>query len=178
MRTSFATTALLRAEQYELPLCVLFNRANNRRVARALFGAVSRLGNGVLWYTLILSLPVVYGFAALGAVAHLLLVGVCSLAVYKWIKRKTLRDRPCTVDPSIIRSVAPLDRYSFPSGHTLHAVAFTVVLLAYFPTLVWLVVPFTLLVATSRLVLGLHYPSDVLAGALIGGAIAFLALQF
>lgn len=172
------TVALARAEQYELPVCVLLNRANNRRVMRGLFGAVSRLGDGVLWYALILSLPFVYGLAAVDAVIHLLLVGVVSLAVYKWIKRKTLRDRPCAVNPHIIRSVAPLDRYSFPSGHTLHAVAFTVVLLAYFPALFWLVVPFTLLVAASRLVLGLHYPTDVVAGALIGGAIAFLSLQF
>jgi undecaprenyl-diphosphatase len=44
--------------------------------------------------------------------------------------------------------------------------------------LAWLLVPFTLLVAASRVVLGLHYPSDVLAGAALGALIAsvFLAL--
>ena len=38
--------------------------------------------------------------------------------------------------------------------------------------LVWLLLPFTLLVAASRVILGLHYPSDVLAGALLGLGIA------
>lgn len=44
-----------------------------------------------------------------------------------------------------------------------------------FPELAWLLVPFTLLVAASRVVLGLHYPSDVLAGAALGATIALSA---
>ena len=73
---------------------------------------------------------------------------------------------------AIICSAKPLDQFSFPSGHTLHAVGFSVVAVAYFPVLIWLVLPFTLLVAASRVILGLHYPSDVLAGALVGLSIA------
>jgi undecaprenyl-diphosphatase len=64
--------------------------------------------------------------------------------------------------------VPPLDRFSFPSGHTLHAVSFSTVALFYYPQLGWLLVPFTLLVAASRIVLGLHYPSDVLVASVIG----------
>ncbi|HNW79764.1 MAG TPA: phosphatase PAP2 family protein, partial [Candidatus Competibacteraceae bacterium] len=72
---------------------------------------------------------------------------------------------------------APLDEYSFPSGHTLHAVSFSIIAVYYYPVLAWLVLPFTVLVALSRLVLGLHYPSDVLAGILLGAALASLTLQ-
>jgi undecaprenyl-diphosphatase len=72
--------------------------------------------------------------------------------------------------------VAPLDAFSFPSGHTLHAVAFTLVALGYWPWLASLLVPFTLLTATSRVALGLHYPSDVIAGAALGAAIGASSL--
>ncbi len=65
-----------------------------------------------------------------------------------------------------------LDQFSFPSGHTLHATVFSIVAVYYFPVLIWLVLPFSVMVALSRPILGLHYPSDVLAGALIGAALA------
>jgi undecaprenyl-diphosphatase len=76
-------------------------------------------------------------------------------------------------------TVAPLDKFSFPSGHTLHAVAFTTLAWHYHPLLGMALMPFTCVVALSRIVLGLHYPSDVLAGALIGfgGSLTSLALE-
>ncbi|KHL67479.1 phosphoesterase, partial [Xanthomonas euvesicatoria] len=63
-----------------------------------------------------------------------------------------------------------------PSGHTLHAVSFSIVALAYYPWLAPLLVPFSAGVALSRVVLGLHYPSDVLAATLIGVLLASLSL--
>jgi undecaprenyl-diphosphatase len=102
---------------------------------------------------------------------------VCTL-IYKWLKSKTSRPRPFAVENAVRAGADPLDPFSFPSGHTLHAVAFSVVAIAFHPVLAWLLAPFTLLVAISRVVLGLHYPSDVLAGAALGALLAqpFLVL--
>ena len=113
---------------------------------------------------------------ALPAVLHMLAVGLTCTLAYKLIKGKTLRPRPFDVHPGIVCVGKTLDQFSFPSGHTLHAVAFSIVAVAYYPALAWLVWPFTLLVGMSRPILGLHYPSDVFAGALLGGVIASASL--
>jgi len=110
-------------------------------------------------------------------IGHMLIAGVACSLTYKWLKSKTLRPRPFAVHRAIRLAADPLDRYSFPSGHTLHAAAFTVIAVAYFPALALLLVPFSLLVALSRPVLGLHYPTDVIAGGGIGVLIALLVLE-
>jgi len=167
-----AASYLCRINRWDLVWCLRFNQASRRAWVRAAFGAVSRLGDGVFWYGLMLLLLAVRGWQAVVPVMHMLAVGIVCLLAYKWLKGKTLRPRPFELNREIFLSAAPLDQFSFPSGHTLHAVGFSVVSLAYFPMLAWIVVPFTLLVAASRLVLGLHYPTDVLAGAAIGASIA------
>jgi undecaprenyl-diphosphatase len=148
------------------------NRALARRGVPSLFRVVSRLGDGILWYALMGAVLAVDGWAAVPAVAHMLIVGVVGLAMYKWLKSRTARPRPYQVHGTIRLGADPLDPFSFPSGHTLHAAAFAILFAAYYPLLAPFVVPFALLVAASRLVLGLHYPSDVLAGAAIGALLA------
>jgi len=139
---------------------------------RILFRMVSRLGNGALWYALMFVLSVTQGRAGLESALRMLAAGAIGLILYKLLKSSTTRPRPYKVLRGIQAGIDPLDAFSFPSGHTLHAVAFTVVAVAYFPALATVLVPFTLLIAASRVVLGLHYPSDVLAGAAIGAGVA------
>ena len=167
-----------RLTELELNWCRRFNRATDRQGLERLFALVSRLGDGVFWYALMVALPLVQGYSALPAVERMAVVGLLCLAVYKWLKARTGRPRPCARHALIRATVPSLDQYSFPSGHTLHAVAFSTVAVFHYPRLGWLLLPFTTLVALSRLVLGLHYPSDVLAGALLGAGLSMLVLQF
>jgi len=169
---------LQRLTERELIWCLRFNRVSHKQGPAHVFAVISRLGNGLFWYTLMIALPLAQGTAALPVVGRMLATGGLCLGLYKWLKGSTIRTRPCDCNGSILTTVPPLDQYSFPSGHTLHAVAFSVVIVFYYPQLTWLVVPFTVLVALSRLVLGLHYPSDVLAGALLGAGLAMLVLLF
>lgn len=152
--------------------CLRVNRVCERHPSRAYFRAVSRLGDGVFWYVLMAVMVAVDGWRGLAASAHLAATGVVALALYKALKRWTRRPRPFASDRRIQAWIAPLDEFSFPSGHTLHAVAFSLVAVAHYPALGWLLAPFTASVAASRVVLGLHYPSDVLAASAIGTALA------
>lgn len=139
---------------------------------RVLFRLVSRLGDGVFWYSVTLALIVTQGRPGLDIALRMLATGMIGLVLYKLLKSRTGRPRPYQVLAGIRAGIDPLDAFSFPSGHTLHAVAFTVVAVSRFPALASVLVPFTLLVALSRVLLGLHYPSDVLAGAAVGALVA------
>ncbi|WP_372012879.1 phosphatase PAP2 family protein [Pseudoxanthomonas sp. 10H] len=156
--------------------CIRANRWGARGAVRRYFSVVSRLGDGVFWYALMATLVAFDGRDGLAASLHLALTGVAALALYRRLKRWTRRPRPFAADGRIRAWVAPLDEFSFPSGHTLHAVAFTVVALAYYPWLAAVLIPFTASVAVSRVVLGLHYPSDVLAATAIGSLLAGASL--
>lgn len=163
---------LERLAAWDRVLCLRFNRASDLAFVRIVLITASRLGNGAFWYALMLSVAWWGETSATRAVVHMAAAGLVCTLVYKRLKKGTSRLRPYMAQTGITLCAMPLDRYSFPSGHTLHATAFSLVAVAYYPTLGWLLIPFSLLVALSRVVLGLHYPSDVLAGAVLGAAIA------
>jgi undecaprenyl-diphosphatase len=157
-------------------MCIKINQVSQIEMVKILFRLISRLGDGIFWYVLMIFLLLSNEQDALAHVLQMIVAGLTGTILYKWLKRKTSRPRPYEVHSDIWLTGKPLDRFSFPSGHTLHAVAFTTVIGFYYPALMLAVLPFTLLVALSRVVLGLHYPTDVLIGALIGFLIAMGSL--
>ena len=173
-----AQIIMARFDIAEYRLCRHLNRGAGSRSLRFVFRLASRLGDGVIWYVLVGVLPLLYGRAAVRPAITMAITGITGLLIYKWLKVTLLRERPFIRHPGITLAMPPLDRYSFPSGHTLHAVAFTWQAVAHFPTLGWVLIPLASLIAASRVVLGLHYPSDVLAGGAIGAALAVPALYF
>lgn len=163
-------------DQREFALCQSINGTLRFRPVQSYFQVVSRLGDGWLWYLVILAMPLLRPRDGLAIALLMVATGLSCTVTYKLLKRWLIRERPFISFPSINCGTPPLDRYSFPSGHTLHAVCFNTVLAMTTPELAWLLLPFTLSVAASRVVLGLHYPSDVAAGALIGGLLGLLSV--
>jgi undecaprenyl-diphosphatase len=156
--------------------CLSANRWGARWSVRQFFRLVSRLGDGELWFVLIFAPIFLDPIHGLEATANLALVGGSAALLYRRLKHWAKRPRPFTADPRIHAWIAPLDEYSFPSGHTLHAVSFGLVACAWYPFLCWLLLPFAACVALSRVVLGVHYPSDVFAAACIGAALGSATL--
>jgi undecaprenyl-diphosphatase len=171
MQTLRSVDLWRRFDVLEHSACVRLNRVSRHDATRWLFTTVSRLGDGVFWYLLMLAFAVGSRQGALIAL-QMAAAALVGLAVYKQLKHRLVRERPYISHASIELGTAPLDRYSFPSGHTLHAVCLTTIAVTHVPELAVVLLPFSLLVAASRVVLGLHYPTDVAAGALLGFLIA------
>lgn len=174
MKASAFTHFMARIDAAEYGLCRTLNRGAAFAIPRRVFRVASRLGDGIIWYLLLVMLPLLYGAAAVRPAIVMALTGALGVAIYATLKRIFVRERPFITHSAIDLAAAPLDRYSFPSGHTLHAVSFAWQASAHFPELGWVLIPLAGLIAGSRVVLGLHYPSDVLAGAALGAALAEL----
>lgn len=163
-------------DNHEIKLCLRVNRLSHARGVRPVFTAISKAGDGGCWIFLAVVCLLSGREEAPLFVARALAAAVAGIALYRLLKNRLVRERPYVTNAGIICGTAPLDRYSFPSGHTLHAVSFAILFTAFDAWLAFIVVPLALLIAVSRVVLGLHYPSDVIAGAVIGSALAAIAL--
>lgn len=164
--------AKIRILDLDLKGCLYLNHFSHSERVAYFFKVVSRLGDGLFWYVMLATVWLWQGLLYGLQIIYLLLGGSVGTGIYKLLKSKTVRPRPYQVHQVIRLGERPLDYFSFPSGHTLHAVMITTVLGYIQPLLLVLMLPFTILVALSRMVLGLHYPSDVAVGALIGGLVA------
>ncbi len=159
--------------QQEKQWCVQANTWAEQTLVRRYFQTVSRLGDGMVWYLLMAVIMLVERERGIPVFLHMAVMAVTTALLYRVLKKWTKRPRPFAKDARIHVWTAPLDEFSFPSGHTLHAVSFTLVTLAYYPILAPVLVPLAISIALSRVILGLHYPSDVFAATVIGSVLAW-----
>lgn len=163
-------------DDLELGICLRINGLSRSGSVRRFFSAVSRLGDYPAWVILGITTALMQDAAAIPFIVQTLATALAGIACYRFLKTRLVRERPFITHGAIVCGTAPLDRYSFPSGHTLHAVSFAILYSSHVPEMLWILAPFALLVAASRIILGLHYPSDMLAGAAIGATIAFASV--
>lgn len=163
-------------QPFDPRLCRVASDWGARRGVHRFFGIISRLGDGWFWYGLMAVLATFGGTRGILAALQMLGTGLVAWLTYRTLKLHTRRPRPFRTHTDVTARAAALDEYSFPSGHTLHAVSFTIVAVGWFPFLALPLIVFTVLVATSRVVLGLHYPTDVMAGVLIGAALGAVSV--
>lgn len=161
---------------WEIRFCHASVNLTSQTWMKHYFVTVSRLGDGVIWYVMLALLPLFDPENGLKNLVHIAVTALIALQIYRVLKHWTKRPRPCA--QGLFDPMTPaLDEFSFPSGHTLHAVCFSLMFAHFYPALTGVLLFLTLSIALSRVVLGLHYPSDVVAGAAIGVGLAQLSLS-
>lgn len=142
---------------------------------RLIMVAATRAGDGWLWYGLGLMILIGGDHDRVAVVFAGTASTAIGLIIYTIIKKATRRRRPCLVEPNRWAQILPPDQYSFPSGHTIAAFAITLSVGQFYPPLFMPLVMAAMLIAASRIMLGMHYLSDVFAGILLGGALGHVA---
>jgi undecaprenyl-diphosphatase len=135
--------------------------------------AATRFGDGAGWIAVGVGL-LAAGPQAQAAAAAATVAALVASAAFMVLKRRFRRRRPCDLAPHPVFQVRPPDAFSFPSGHTMNAFAIASVLALRFPPLATALYLLAGCVGTSRVVLGLHFASDVAAGAVLGALIGRL----
>jgi len=153
------------------------NRWSAPRWIRVWMICATRGGDGWLWYGMGLIILLFGGYERFQAVAAGVLAEGMGVPLFLHLKKTAKRKRPNTLEPHLWSTLLPPDQFSFPSGHTITAFAVAVSLSIFYPTLAIGLLFCALSVAASRILLGMHFLSDVLAGAAIGTGLAYLSVH-
>ena len=139
--------------------------------------AATRLGDGWLWYALGIALLIAGGHKQLVAVEAAGAATASGILLYCAMKRVFRRQRPCEIEPHCWAHILPPDQFSFPSGHSITAFSIALALGHYYPVVQAPLVLIAASIALSRIILGMHYLSDVVAGAVIGCGLGLVFVQ-
>ncbi len=136
---------------------------------------LSKTGDGYL-YLIIMGLLYWRNGLESPILQAILLAFLIERPVYFVLKNGLRRNRPQAALQNFRSHITPSDKFSFPSGHTSAAFMMATLLGYYLPPLMILLYCWATLVAFSRVVLGVHFPTDTLVGAILGISTALFSL--
>ena len=154
-------------------LMLRVNRWQAPRWIRIWMLCATRGGDGWLWYGMGLAIALFGGERRFEAIVTAALTEALGIGVFLRLKKAIGRKRPSAFEPHCWATLLPPDQFSFPSGHTITAFAVALSLSHFYPSLELGLLFCAASVAASRVLLGMHFLSDVLAGAVIGSSLAF-----
>ncbi len=163
---------------YSIDLYVfyLFNHTISTPFLDKFFSIITNVNNWYITYVILLGISFVKG----GTKGKLAVLGVILLIVltdqtgYRVLKEFFARPRPCNALSDVLTPLGCTGSFSFPSNHALNNFAVAMFYYRLFPKLKWVLFITASLIAISRVYLGLHYPSDILGGAIIGLAFGYV----
>ena len=149
----------------------VMRRVNHWRAPRWLrvwMVSSTRLGDGWIWYSVGIALLFFGGDLRFTAIAASVSAEAAAVALFRIVKNTSKRKRPCQLEAHCWSNVLPPDQFSFPSGHSMSAFAIAIPLCIFYPELQAPLLILSLSIAVSRVILGMHFVSDVVVGSLLG----------
>jgi len=137
--------------------------------------AATRCGDGWLWYSVGLMIALEGGPMRFHAILAAFTAVSVGIGLFIKLKRLCARKRPCALEQHCWATLLPPDQFSFPSGHTITAFAMASSLSAFYPALIAGLLFCAVSIALSRILLGMHFLTDVLAGAALGAGLGWAA---
>lgn len=135
-----------------------------------------RIGDGYIWAFIAMYLWWAVPFKELEDVILQCCFAIAiSLCIYAPVKILTKRRRPYDSGLDVTPLVPPLDKYSFPSGHTMNNLTVSLTLAYHIPALLVPAILLPLFLGLLRVFFGVHYLSDIVGGVLLGTAAYFLS---
>ena len=161
--------AMIRERLHEYDVRVFRSVARMERPGKRLrfWRLLSRSGDGPLYIVAALVLSFRSQTQSAFLIAGLITFAL-ELPLYKLLKGVFRRQRPFVKLSDAVRHIVPPDEFSFPSGHAAGAVVVAAIISAFLPVAGLIACLYACLVGYSRVALGVHYPGDVLAGAILG----------
>ncbi|MBU2114098.1 MAG: phosphatase PAP2 family protein [Gammaproteobacteria bacterium] len=155
--------------------CRLFSRSSSKHFSYAYW--LSKTADGPLYLLLVVCL-LAFNAAQAASFSKLLLAAFAvELPLYLLLKNSIRRARPGQVLTTFVQAyITPSDRFSLPSGHTAGAFVIVAAVASCYPLWLPLVLVWAGGIGLSRIVLGVHFPLDVCAGAVLGTASTMIAL--
>ena len=162
--------------QFDIQILYFFNQTLSSPALDRFFSIITNVNNWFIAYIILLLISFTKGglkgkIAVLGVI--LLIIFTDQLS-YKILKEFFQRPRPCIALSGIITPIGCSGTWSFPSNHAVNNFAAATFYYFLFPKLKWSLFITATLVSISRVYLGLHYPSDIVGGAVIGSLIGYL----
>ncbi|RLQ93977.1 phosphatase PAP2 family protein [Falsibacillus albus] len=152
--------------QQEMNWFYLFNQRPQAIIK--FFQFITHLGGAVMTISIPLIL-LIFGEGSIHETAKLTAFSLASShLIVSVIKRIVKRIRPYVQLPDAMNHIPPLKDHSFPSGHSTAVFSVATPFMLQFPMISALLLPIASIVAISRIVLGVHYPSDVVCGVCLG----------
>ena len=135
--------------------------------------SATRLGDGWIWYSVGIALLLFGGELRFIAFAAAVSAEAGAVTLFRLVKNASKRKRPCQLQAHCWSNVLPPDQFSFPSGHSMSAFAIAVPLCIFYPQLQAGLLALSLSIAVSRVILGMHFVSDVVVGSMLGAGLGY-----